>query len=261
LDHVDKFFGPTFRADNFTATSLAAYKEHRLKEKAHEPTLAHELRSLKTALRLALRDGKIRRVPVIQIPSDPNRKNEGEFTREQWAALLAELPAYLKPFVKFIWATGMRVSEPMGLTWAEVNLDHGELRISGRRMKSGQQLVLYLSGEPLQILKEQLKLGERVFLDTHGAPLRYEAILRDFHEACKRAKIKDGFVGSDGAPRAAGFHDLRRTFARRANRLGVPHQMIMELAGWKGEAMLLRYLGAAKPTEQRSAFDRLATST
>jgi integrase len=261
LGHVDKFFGESFRADMLTAERVSDYRTHRLKEKAHLPTLEHELRSLKTALRLALREGKIRRMPVIQIGNDPNRKNEGEFTRDQLAALLTQLPPYLKPLIRFLWCTGMRVMEPVGLTWPEVNLDHGELRVSGRRTKNGQQKVLYLSGEPLQILREQSRAGERVFVDDEGAPLRYDAILAHFQQACKRAKIKDGFTGPDGSPRNPGFHDLRRTFARVANRAGIPHRTIMEMAGWKSEAMLLRYLGDTKPDEQRAAFDRLKTST
>jgi integrase len=151
--------------------------------------------------------------------------------------------------------------EPMALTWAEVNLEHGELRISGRRTKNGQQKVLYLSGEPLEILKQQPKRGDRVFTDDTGKQLRYDSMLVQFQQAAKRAKIKDGFVGSTGAPRTPGFHDLRRTFARVANRAGVPHRTIMEIAGWRSDAMLLRYLGDTKPSEQRAAFDRLSTRT
>jgi integrase len=116
---------------------------------------------------------------------------------------------------------------------------------------------LYLSGEPLRILEEQPKSSARVFADDKGEPLGYDAILADFQQACKRAKIVDGFTGPDGQSREPGFHDLRRTFARMANRAGIPHRTIMEIAGWKSEAMLLRYLGDAKPTEQRAAFDRL----
>jgi integrase len=76
-----------------------------------------------------------------------------------------------------------------------------------------------------------------VFVDDHGAPLRYDAILEDFQQPCKHAKIVDGFTDAgNGTP---GFHDLRRTFTRVANRAGVPHGIVMEIAGWKSEAMLL----------------------
>jgi integrase len=147
-----------------------------------------------------------------------------------------------------------------------VNLTHGELRISGRRTKNGQQKVLYLSGEPLAILKEQAKLPSKsghVFVDAEGEPLRYDAILDHFQQACRRAKKAEGFTAADGSTREPGFHDLRRTFARMANRAGIPHRMIMEIAGWKSEAMLLRYLGDTKPAGQRlrEARDKYKLST
>lgn len=261
LDHVDAFFGDAFRADSLTADRVADYCKARAQEGTNQPTISHELRSLKTALHLALRHDKIRRMPVIQIPSDQNRKDEGEFSREQFAGLLMELPEYLKPLVRFLWSTGMRVMEPVGLTWAEVSVEHSELRISGRRTKNGQQKVLHLGGEPMHILRQQPKKFERVFTDADGDPLRYDAILEDFQQACKRAKIVDGFTGPDGSARTPGFHDLRRTFARMANRAGISYRTIMEIAGWKSEAMLLRYLGDTKPSEQRAAFERLAIST
>jgi integrase len=139
-------------------------------------------------------------------------------------------------------------------------LKHGELRISGRRTKNGQQL----SGEPLEVLKAEQKApsrADRVFVDELGDPLRYDAILEDFQQACKRAKIVDGFTDADNGTRLPGFRDLRRTFARVANRACVPHGIIMEIAGLKGEAMLLRYLGNSRPAEQRAAFERFALST
>jgi integrase len=78
-----------------------------------------ELRALKIAMQLALKEGRVRRVLMIQISADPNRKDEGEFSPEQFKALLAELPAYLKLLVRFLYVTGMRAMEPVGLTRAE----------------------------------------------------------------------------------------------------------------------------------------------
>jgi hypothetical protein len=34
----------------------------------------------------------------------------------------------------------------------------------------------------------------------------------------------------------------------------VADEAVMEIAGWKTDSMLLRYLGAAKADEQRAAF-------
>lgn len=139
-----------------------------------------------------------------------------------------------------------------------MNLEHAELRIAGRRTKNGDQKVLHIGDDLLAILKAQPRTCDRVFTDSEGQPLRYDAILDHFQQACRKAVIRDGFTDANGKPRQPGFPDLRRTFARMANRAGIAHRDIMEIAGWKSEAMLLRYLGVSKPAEQRAAFNVLA---
>ena len=87
----------------------------------------------------------------------------------------------------------------------------------------------------------------------------YDRALDQFQAACKRAGIAEGFTTWDGRMRRPGFHDLRRTFAREADRCGVPHDEIMNIAGWKTHAMLLRYLGSPED-RMRSAFSKMDES-
>ena len=114
-----------------------------------------------------------------------------------------------------------------------------------------------LPGTPLDVLKEQQKKHKGcdwVFPNARGERLTYDQAHGPFLAACKRAKVS--FATPDGT-RQPGWHDLRRTFARWARRKGVADETIMEIAGWKTHAMLLRYLGAAKADEQRAAFAKL----
>ena len=115
----------------------------------------------------------------------------------------------------------------------------------------------------LEIIKAQRKLcdeefpaSEYVFPNARGERMTYDQALRPFRVRCKRAGIKDGFTTWDGKPRQPGFHDFRRTFAREADRCGVPHSEIMRIAGWKTHAMLLRYLGASDD-RMRNAFAQM----
>ena len=94
---------------------------------------------------------------------------------------------------------------------------------------------------------------EFVFPDRQGQPIPYDRALDQLQAACKKLGIAEGFQTWDGKSRAQGFHDLRRTFAREADRCGVPHSEIMRIAGWKTYAMLLRYLHASED-RMRSAF-------
>jgi integrase len=262
LVRLEKFFGANRKVVGITETDISAYRAHRLKQKRTQyPTVNRELAALKAAYRLGLKQDKVRRVPDIVIQQEDGRAKDGEFSPEQLDALLVELPAMLKPLTRFISRTGMRIAEPLGLRWTEVKLAPGELRIPGRRTKNGDQKVLYLSGTPLDVLKEQHKLLEEqfpaceyVFPNARGERLTYDQAHGPFLAACKRTKVS--FATPDGT-RQPGWHDLRRTFARWARRKGVADETIMEIAGWKTHAVLLRYLGAAKADEQRAAFAKL----
>jgi integrase len=262
LARLEEFFGADRKVVGLTEADISAYRAHRLKQKRTQyPTVNRELAALKASFRLGLKQDKVRRVPDIVIQQEDSRAKDGEFSPEQLEKLLTELPGMLKPLATFISRTGMRIAEPLGMRWSEVNLDRGELRIPGRRTKNGDQKVLYLSGTPLNVLKEQHKLlkkafptCEYVFPNARGERLTYDQSHGPFLAACKRAKIT--FPTPDGS-RQPGWHDLRRTFARWARLKGVADETIMEIAGWKTHAMLLRYLGAAKPDEQRAAFAKL----
>lgn len=233
-----------------------------------EPTLSRELAALKTAFRLALKRDFVRRVPAIVIPDERHRADEGEFSSEQFASLITQLEAKersapLVPLVKFLYRTGMRAQEPMGTKWAEVRLDLQILRLPGRRTKSKEPKSITLDGDLLKLIQVQRRLHDRkfpsceyVFPDGKGERIVYDRALDQFQAACERADISEGFTTWDGQPRKPGFHDLRRTFAREADRCGVPHDEIMNIAGWKTHSMLLRYLGSPED-RMRSAFSKM----
>ena len=213
----------------------------------------------------------VRRVPSIVIPDERHRADEGEFSPEQFTALIAQLEAknrskYLPPVVRFLYRTGMRAQEPMGMKWTEVRLDLRMLRLPARRTKGKEPKSITLDGDLLKLIEQQRKLHDKkfpsceyVFPDAEGNQIGYDRALDQFQAACKRAGITEGFTTWDGQSRRPGFHDLRRTFAREADRCGVPHDEIMNIAGWKTHAMLLRYLGAPED-RMRSAFSKMDMS-
>jgi integrase len=264
LKRLEGFFGTERRVVTIDAELISKYRAFRMGQPNTQfPTVNRELAALKTAFRLAVAQGKARKMPQIKLSDESERKDEGEFSKEQLAAFQANARPYLKPLLLWLSLTGMRVMEPIGMTWAEVNLEHAELRLSGRKTKNKAQKVLHISDDLMKILKAQRALQTRcdsVFVDSEGEPLRYDACLDHFQQLCRKLGITEGFLDANGKKREPGFHDFRRTFARMADRAGVPHRIIMEIAGWKSVAMLLRYLGTSKASEQRAGFDALAAS-
>jgi len=61
-----------------------------------------------------------------------------------------------------------------------------------------------------------------------------------------------------GAPRTP--HDFRRTAARNLIRVGVPQHVVMQLCGWKTDAMFRRY-AIVDMRDLRSAVEMLAKGT
>jgi integrase len=153
----------------------------------------------------------------------------------------------------------MRIEEPLGLKWTEVRLDLRTLRLPGRRTKNKEAKPLTLDGPVLDIVKAQRKMLDQkfptcewVFPNARGERLTYDQAHGPFKLACKRGKITEGFTAWDGKPRTPSFHDLRRTFAREADRCGVPHSEIMRIGGWKTYSMLVRYLGTNEDRMRRA---------
>ena len=273
LKRLENFFGEQCPASSVTSEKIDKYLEARRKEKPvpSEPTLSRELAALKRALKLALSKEMVRRVPSMEIPDERHRADEGEFSSEQFAAVIQQLQAkdrskYLVPLVTFLYRTGMRAQEPMGMKWKEVRLDLRMLRLPARRTKGKEPKAITLDGDLLKLIQQQRKLHddkfpscEYVFPDNQGQKITYDRAIDQFQAACKRAEVLEGFTTWDGQLRKPGFHDLRRTFAREADRCRVPHDEIMAIAGWKTHAMLLRYLGCPED-RMRSAFSAMDAS-
>jgi integrase len=60
---------------------------------------------------------------------------------------LEQRSTYLVPLVKFIYRTGMRAEEPMGMKWAEVRLDLRILRLPERSAKGKEPKGITLDGD------------------------------------------------------------------------------------------------------------------
>lgn len=140
------------------------------------PTVSRELAALKAALRLGYKNDKVKKVPHFEIPDESERAKDGEFSSPQIEALLKQLPTHMVGLVRFLYRTGMRVEEPLGLKWTEVRMDLRTLRLPGRRTKNKEPKPLTLDGDVLEIIKDQRKACgkfpgcEWVFPNARGEP-------------------------------------------------------------------------------------------
>jgi len=163
---------------------------------------------------------------------------------EQLEGLLAHLVDRHRPMVIVAVDTGLRRSEILELTWADV--DWGERQVLVRKSKNADWRVVPLTDRAFGVLQALRQKS------TKAKTQRLEN--RIFH-------TKDIGKSLDEAAARAGmghvhFHQLRHTFATRLRDRGVPLDRIKELLGHKSMVMVLRY-AKARPEQLRSAIATL----
>jgi integrase len=228
--HLERFFGPKTRAMKISKARVAEYFERRLAEEAARGTVCYEIRILGAAFGVAVDDELLAVRPVFKLPALRNARS-GFFEDGDFAALLVELPAYIRPVVRFLRLTGWRKSEALGLSWDQVDWEGQVIRLYATQTKGGDSRLFPfgLAPELKQLLEERWAEREGLFV-FHRAGVRIKSFRRSWIRACKKAGLEGRLV-----------HDLRRSAARDFRRQGVSEGEIMRLCGWKTRAMFDRY--------------------
>jgi integrase len=162
------------------------------------------------------------------------------------------MPDYLKGFVTFAYKTGWRVSEITDLTWNQVDLDNGIVRLETGETKNDEARTVYLDDELREIFNQQWNnrknLLPYVFLNRRfsGKIKRFED---PWNSACRKVglgygyKVDEKYVEKWKGKLPAGptIHDFRRTAVRNMVRAGIPEGVAMKVSGHKTRAVFERY--------------------
>jgi integrase len=252
VGHLKGFFSG-YRAPQITTPRIQAYIEERLGEGAANATINRELAALKRMLNLAANQTppKIDRLPYIPMLKENNTR-KGFFEHGDFIALRDALPEYLKGFATFAYKTGWRVSEIVNLTWNQVDLDQGIVRLETGQTKNNEGRTVYLDPELKEIFgnqRESRKKGRKlipfVFTNKDG-----NERLKDFRGAWDKACQEVG-IGKRL------FHDFRRTAVRNMVRAGVPERVAMMVSGHKTRSVFDRY-NIVSDTDLKMASQRQA---
>jgi integrase len=220
-----------------TSPRINAYIQKRIEEGAENATVNRELAALKRLLRMGARQTppKVDRVPYIPMLKE-NNVRKGFFEHGDFMKLRKALPEYLKDFVTFAYKTGWRMSEITSLTWAQVDLVNGIVRLEVGDTKNDEGRTVYLD-EELSVLFARLKEERKskkavlpwVFTNEAGKePLK--EFRGAWENACKTAEIGKRL-----------FHDFRRTAVRNMVRAGIPERVAMMVSGHKTRSVFDRY--------------------
>ena len=255
---LDTFFRGR-RINTITQSDVDRYTTARLALGRQPSTVARELGSLTTLLRLQYERGTLQRLPILHKPK-PGAARQGFFEREAYDAVRRQLPDDLQVAVTIAYTFGWRTqSEVLTLEKRHLDLTAGTLRLDPGMTKNGDGRVVYLTPELITLLTAQL---ERVvalerahrmicpYLFPHlsgslvGKP-RYD-FKRAWYGACTRA-------GLAGRMR----HDFRRTAVRNLVNAGVPEKVAMTITGHKTRAVFDRY-HIVSPGDLQEAARKLA---
>ena len=236
VNHLRKVFAG-YKVPQLTTPRIKAYIEERINENAANATVNRELSALKRMLNIAARQTppKVDRVPFIPMLKESNIR-QGFFEHGEFLALRKSLPDYMKGLATFAYKTGWRVSEITSLTWAQVDIDNGIVRLESGTTKNNEGRTVYLDDELLTIFKQQWdcrtqhkKLLPYVFVNETGTD-RIKDFRGSWEAACNKAEIGSRL-----------FHDFRRTAVRNMVRAGIPERVAMMVSGHKTRSVFERY--------------------
>jgi integrase len=131
------FFGDRLLKD-ITPGVVEAYRQKRLaspsgrspKNLTKPATVNREIACLKTIFNKAIKDGKAERNPCQGVKMlRENNERDRVLSSEEYTRLLAHCPAHLKTVVKLAYYTAMRQGEILNLTWGQVDLKEGFIKL------------------------------------------------------------------------------------------------------------------------------------
>jgi len=232
-----KRFFEGMRVTNITTQKVHKYTEMRLGEGAAHGTVNRELAALKRMLNIGATrtPALVNRVPYIQMLKEAPPR-QGFFEHAEFLTLIKVLPEYLKGFTTFAYKTGWRSAEIKSLTWSQVDLDQGIVRLEPGSTKNDEGRTVYLDDELKEIIHKQWEARKKSEkLTSYVFPNRSNTgRIKDFrdgwYKACKQSGIGKKL-----------FHDLRRTAIRNMVRAGTPERIVMMISGHKTRAVFDRY--------------------
>ena len=215
---------------------IEAWLAHQFAAKAKATSVARRLSSLRRFYRRQLEDGGVRSDPTLRVRAPKRPRRLPKYLSEAQVEALLDAPIVDstlglrdRAMLETLYATGLRVSELVGLKLAQVGLNEGVVRVMGKGSKErlvplGEESVAWLDRylkDARPILADASK-HQHVFLTKRRAPLTRQA----FWALIKRYAPRAGIARTALSP-----HVLRHAFATHLLNHGADLRVVQLLLG------------------------------
>jgi integrase len=254
VKHLEPVFGEMQLAD-ITTTAIREFQAARQEAGASNAEINRELDALSKMFRLAIQDGHLFAKPHIpKLKEPPARKDF--VTDDEYLAVYTALEPHMRGIWQFLFLTGWRSTEALGLRWEHVK--DTEIRFTGSTKADEPARTIPITPHLRALFESQRALQQGVTTPwvfsfvrgkkMAGRPISYNG-WNKARKTVVRAnpKLRPNLIA----------HDNRRTAADRMVRVGIDEGTAMKLGGWKTPSVFRRYAIASDPTMQAAA-DKLA---
>lgn len=244
--HLIPYFG-RHRAAQIRVTQIQDYIKLRQAEGAKTGTINRELELLHHTFEFAKQGDKLLHAPHVPKLREDNVRT-GFFSPDEVDRLCGHLPKDVAAMVRFGFMTGWRLGEIRKLVWEQIDFDGKEIRLWVGKTKNREGRVFPMTDE-LHALLESIK-PSKVIQNAHV--FTQSEFKKSWKSACYKAglpctvrpitirgHVQQGKVKVLKCART--FHDLRRSFARETDKMGLRQGAIMKLGGWKTDSVFRRY--------------------
>ena len=216
-------------------TILRSYISWLMDQGIVKPSIARKLSAIRSFYRYLLREGVLSSNPIEKVSSPKLDKRLPSFLTIEETVRLLEAPDLSTPqgqrdraLLELLYASGLRVSELVGLNLEQVDLTSNEIRVWGKGSKERVVLIgepatralnAYISHGRIEFLGKEK--SEALFLSPYGKRLLARRV----------QKILEKYALLTGIDKWIHPHLLRHTFATHLLDGGADLRVVQELLG------------------------------
>jgi integrase len=235
------------RAVDLKPEQVRRYKERRRAQaprygkdgdKVSDTKISREVEILKAAFNHAARQGAIRLVPVIELPTVRNARKVF-FPLERVPEMLevaATFDGDVRDFLHWQSFSGMRPKAIRLLRWDYLDGKDWVLTLPSQEDKNEMGRELDIAGEAKEILERRLakrQVGD-VFIFGNAKPIANKLVWKTWNAVMEKMELPSGEEGYRP-------YDLKKTALRALRRAGIPEERAMFFSGHRTANTFRRY--------------------